>query len=98
MRFFRNEYLSNILHVAVAISFGFTMLAVFAQLFQNAAQRKARARIGWSRGLPIGGTMLPCALPRPLAQARGVPHANWSTGPIRSPLANRSSLSQYKIV
>ena len=37
MRFFRNECLSNILHVAVAISFGFTMLAVFAQLYQNAA-------------------------------------------------------------
>ena len=37
MRFFRNEYLSNILHVAVAISFGFTMMAVFAQLYQNAA-------------------------------------------------------------
>jgi hypothetical protein len=31
MRFFRNEYLSNILHVAAAIAFGFTMLAVVAQ-------------------------------------------------------------------
>jgi hypothetical protein len=37
MRFFRNEYLSNILHVAVAISFGFTILAVVAQQLQNAA-------------------------------------------------------------
>jgi len=29
---------------------------------------------------------------RPLAQARGAHHSNWSTGPIRSPSANRSSL------
>ena len=34
MPFFRNEYLSNILHVVAAISFGFTMLAV---VVQNAA-------------------------------------------------------------
>jgi hypothetical protein len=37
MRYFKNEYLSNILHVAVAISSGFTMLAVVAQMFQDAA-------------------------------------------------------------
>ena len=37
MRFFRNEQLSNILHVVAAISFSFTMLPVFAQLFQNVA-------------------------------------------------------------
>jgi hypothetical protein len=37
MRYFRNEYLSNILHVVAAIPFGFTIIAVFAQLFQNAA-------------------------------------------------------------
>jgi hypothetical protein len=31
MRYFKNEYLSNILHVAVAISSGFAALTVFAQ-------------------------------------------------------------------
>jgi hypothetical protein len=36
MRYFKNDHLSNILHVAVAISFGFVMMSVFAQLLQNA--------------------------------------------------------------
>jgi hypothetical protein len=37
MRFFEDEHLSNILHVIAAIPFGFTMIALFSQLLQNAA-------------------------------------------------------------